>query len=329
VFLSFVAWITVCVYHFGEGLGFTVISLATIVSMASFVNLLNLWHAKNSSLVKTVIYSGVVVGVFSIIELTVLYSLFESYWGAAGGVRSSSTMFNPNNLGLYIGACILLISFNFSIVKYPMLCFVFLLFPLVASGSRTAWVSLVFTIFAQLFSSKRFRRGLFHQSPVRLIVNLGICWCIGVVFLSFYFNSVSNIGIESVHRGTDLYTANLRVKNYYDFMDSLDGSIFVPDYLSKRVPLVTDSFYLAVVNSTGILGSLLGFVLICTAFSVRVSACGALEPWLWVSVYYLFSGLGGSHLNAFPNNQLFFVSIGSLFVYIVEGKLNRKSNFIT
>ncbi|WP_228940545.1 hypothetical protein [Photorhabdus thracensis] len=134
----------------------------------------------------------------------------SSYWRATGGIRSISSLFNPNNSGLYAGAIILLI-FSIGINKsiITLLSLGLSTFTLVASGSRTAWVSLFIIFFLSLFMKDKASQNIRGYIPFLFVL--------GIFFLFFQllgYGIVINGDIENQHRGLDIYTADIRVQNF-------------------------------------------------------------------------------------------------------------------
>ncbi len=290
------------------------LSILITASMIAFVLVPSIWETDLRGIGRVTVYVGAVVGVFSIIELTVLATLFESFWASTGSIRSASTLFNPNNLGLYAGACLILVPYLGLRLVPLSVCVILIFFAFAASGSRTAWLSLLMVVGYNFFVSKHFRstviRGLSRHS-MRIFILVAAT---ALMFTSYQVFRDSPPDIEVVHRGVDLYTASIRWSNFVSFINALDLWIMLPDFSGERSEFIQDNFYLVFLNSFGIIGVILFMSFFATHFSLRTSVNQDMIPWRLVFAFYMVSGLSGSHLNSFPNNQLFFLSMGAIFV---------------
>lgn len=290
------------------------ISMMVAGTMAPFVLVPSLWKERMLLIGRVIVLCGAVVGIFSIIELAVLAPLFESAWASTGSIRSVSTLFNPNNLGLYVGVSIVLLPYMRLSTLLTALCGSLLMFSLVASGSRTAWVSLaVVLVYALIVSADTRARlsGLLHRYLLQLLLT-------GVALAGIYA-TYQTFGappdIEVTHRGVDLYTASIRWQNFLTFVGLIDGWLLLPDLWGERADYIQDNFYLVVINSFGVIWLIIFLIFFATHFSLRRPRNPNLFPWKLVFVFYMVSGLGGAVLNAFPNNQMLFLSIGAIWVY--------------
>jgi hypothetical protein len=159
------------------------------------------------------------------------------------------------------------------------------------------------------------RRNLF-----RLIVPL-----VALTFL-FTVESAFNsppVEIEIVNRGADLYTASIRWDNFIRFINAIDLYLLIPDINGQRTDFVQDNFYLVILNSFGVIGLLMLFTIFSVHLSLRRSKDLDMFAWKLVFAYYMVSGLSGSQLNSFPNNQLFFLSLGA--VYVLDMRFLRRN----
>lgn len=291
-----------------------IVSMMIAGVMISFILIPALWEDRLLLIGRVIVLCGAVIGVFSIIELTVISSRFESYWNSTQSIRSISTLFNPNNLGLYVGVSLLLLPYMQLKTLTSSLCGALIIFSLVVSGSRTAWVALIIVLVYALIVSADARKrffSIFHKNMPRLILT-------GVAFAIIYatylvFSTPPNF--ETAHRGTDLYTASVRLGNLQSFLNLVDVGLFLPDTEGVRANFIQDNFYLVVLNSFGIIGLFFFLIFFVTHFSVWRNPNPELFPWKLIFVFYMVSGLSGSQLNSFPNNQLFFISIGAVLVY--------------
>jgi hypothetical protein len=296
------------------GLEISILSIMVVGTMMPFILIPSLWKDRMLLIGRVVVLCGAVVGIFSVIEITVLASLFESAWASTASIRSISTLFNPNNLGLYVGVALVLLPYMRLKTMWTALCGALLLFSLAASGSRTAWVSLALVmVYALIVSADARARlaGLLHRHlPQALLTGIMLA---GVYAVYLAFSAPPDI--EVTHRGVDLYTASIRWQNFLTYIDLIDGGVFFPDVRGERADYIQDNFYLLVLNSFGILGVVLVLAFLVTHFSPRRHKSPDLFPWKLVFVFFMVSGLSGSQLNSFPNNQLFFLSMGAIWFY--------------
>jgi hypothetical protein len=290
------------------------LSIMVAGTMTPFILIPALWEDRLLPIGRVIVLCGAGVGIFSIIEITVLASLFESAWASTGSIRSISTLFNPNNLGLYVGVALILLPYMRLKTLWTALCGALLTFSLVASGSRTAWVSLVIVLTCALVVSADARRrffGLLHRHLPKLLLTGVALAAVYAIYLTFS----TPPQVEVTHRGADLYTASVRWSNFLSFLNLIDGGLLIPDTLGERADLIQDNFYLVVLNSFGIVGLAAFLTVLATHFSPWRNRNPDLFPWKLVFVFYMVSGLSGSQLNSFPNNQLFFLSMGALWIY--------------
>ena len=296
------------------GLEIATLSIMVAGTMMPFILVPKLWEKRLLLIGRTIVVSGAIVGVLSIVEVTVLTALFESAWASTGSIRSVSTLFNPNNLGLYVGVALVLLPFMRMRTLWTAICAALLIFALVASGSRTAWVSLmlilVYTLIVDANARSRLA-GLLHRNLSQALLS-GIALA-GVYAVYQAFSSPPDIEVTS--RGADLYTASIRWDNFVTFLGLIDVGLLFPDHLGERADYIQDNFYLVILNSFGVVGVLLLLVFLVTHFSPWRSRNPDLVPWKLVFAFYMVSGLSGSQLNSFPNNQLFFMSMGALWIY--------------
>lgn len=96
------------VVQFNGDLSISTVSLLSNAAFLGFILLIRLLDGRLSRLTSILIGSAVIVAFGSIAELVLLHGNLLAYWAQTGGVRSISTLLNPNNLGLYQGACLTL-----------------------------------------------------------------------------------------------------------------------------------------------------------------------------------------------------------------------------
>ncbi|WP_445373506.1 O-antigen polymerase [Photorhabdus tasmaniensis] len=289
-------------------------TMLIIGSMCSFCLLPLIFYNKINHVF---IFSGILIGVFSILEITVFYDNMASYWRATGGIRSISSLLNPNNSGLYAGAIILLIlsvGINKNIITLSSL--ILSAFTLVASGSRTAWVSLIFVFFLSLFMKDKASKNIKKYIPLFFIMGMSL------LFLKLFGYGDVNSNIESQYRGLDLYTAEIRLQNFVYYLFSLDIDFLLPDFTDKRIEFIQDNAYLVLINMFGLVGFLFLFLffmfLYIKSSMYRGKLSDDISVWKVIFYYFIISGISGSFINSFPVNQMFFISIG-YFVFRAKG----------
>ena len=295
------------------GLEISPLVMLTLASMGGFISVLHVWRERAELVARIVVYSGVIVGLFSMIELTVLSELFQSYWASTDGVRSVSTMFNPNNLGLYMGVCLIFVPFMKIRVYKKILCSLPIMFAFIASGSRTAWISLVTIILLVAVLDKTVLNRVIKYLK-RYVFLFCVVFVAAVIGFLISWTQTELGQHEGNYRGASLYTANIRLENFYSYLNTLDLSIFLPDVLGVRSHLIQDNVYLIAMSSFGIIPLVFLALFFLSQFNIAINENMEIRVWCWVFVYYMISGLSGSFLNSFPNNQLFFISVGAIFV---------------
>jgi hypothetical protein len=298
------------------GLEIATLSIMVAGTMTPFILIPSLWEDRLLLIGRVIVVCGAVVGIGSVIEITVLASLFESAWASNGSIRSISTLFNPNNLGLYVGVALVLLPYMRLKTVWTALCGALLMFSLAASGSRTAWVALVVVLIYALIVSADARArlsGLLHRHLPQLLLT-GIVLA-GVYAIYLAFSKPPEIEVQVANRGADLYTASIRWDNFVRFISHIDAGLLFPDLLGERADFIQDNFYLVAINSFGVIGILAFLAFLATHFSPWRNPNPDLFPWKLVFVFYMVSGLSGSQLNSFPNNQLFFLSMGAIWIY--------------
>jgi len=288
-------------------------TILTLMTMAGFSSTLHVYPAATRSIARALVLSSAAVGCFSVIELTLLAEKFIGYWAATDGVRSISTMFNPNNLGLYLGAAFLILPWAAFSRRMTVALAVPILFGLAASGSRTAWVALIVCLLGLLLSPSAGRR--LRQDAIRYRWLLGGVLTLVVAVMPVIMMFTNELGIESQNRGADIYTASIRWTNFIAYIEQIDVHSLLPDLLDKNTNRIQDNVYLILFNTFGMVGFM--FMLMVTVMGLRsgpkLPDNGRLA-WSILLVYYLVSGLSGSFINSFPNNQLFFIALGGALV---------------
>jgi hypothetical protein len=287
----------------------TVLTLFTMLGLSCTIRL---YPEATRLIAASIVWSAALVGCFSVAELTLLAEKFLGYWAATGGVRSISTMFNPNNLGLYLGAALLLLPWATQRQRTMVILAIPIVFGLVASGSRTAWVSLIICLLFLLFAPRAgssLRRKIIQY---KWVLSLGVISIFVVIYL--FVDVLRVIGIDNEARGVDLYTASIRWTNFISYIQKIDGYILLPDISDERVSLIQDNAFLVIFNTFGaIFCGIFLLIFLSLRLGPKLADNGRLA-WLMLVFYYLVSGLSGSFINSFPNNQLFFIALGGAFI---------------
>ncbi len=299
---------------FQGSLEIAAVSITAASTMLPFMLIPSIWPNKILTIGRTITLTGALLGILSAVEFTLLSALFESTWASTGSVRSISTLLNPNNLGLYAGVALILLPFMKLGGVGMAICGSLIAFSLLASGSRTAWVSLPLTLLWALFSNKPFRSSIFRVFLRHLLKILAASIALAITVVLYRITSTAP-DIEVTHRGTDLYTASIRLENFLTFMKMIDGLILYPDIQALRDSYIQDNFYLVVTNSFGLIGTVALVTFLFTHLSPKREESTDLLPWKLVFIFFMISGLSGSQLNSFPNNQLFFLSMGAFWAY--------------
>ena len=280
-----------------------------IFSFVSFSYLsANLCETEVNTLAKTIAMSAVFVSIVSIFEYFYMEPILGDYWRQTGGFRSISTLLNPNNLGLYLGAALIIIiihhsfSFAFKFLAIPLL-----FASLLMTGSRTAFVS---TLIAMFFGTIFTDRGTISKS--KIVKWLAICVCF---FILFVFITSFTI-YEFSGRTVDMQTADIRIEKYLEYIFGIDLSYLFPDFNLTRMDMVSESSYFHFFNSYGlILAAILLLVLLSVyKLSKLLNSSPISHSWILIvlCVYYITASLFENVLMSFPNNQLFFIALGGI-----------------
>lgn len=290
------------------------ISAITLLSNAAFLGfifLVRLLAGGVGRLTSVLIWSGVLVGFGSVVELTLLRENLTAYWAQTGGIRSISTLLNPNNLGLYQGACLTLWGYMFNKGRASLFPGFIMMFSLVASGSRTAMVAMLLMAVIAVAWDRTIFTAIMARPKAHIVACTGLASA-GIV-AALVVNSISVAEtIESYRRGADLYTLEVRAKFANSFIAASDLTLLAPDIKRIREVFVQDNAFLSFINSHGIVLAGLLCLLLATIPRQDIQANPEhLQAFRHLSVFYLVSGLSNSFLNSFPNNQLFFIAVGA------------------
>lgn len=278
--------------------------IIVLLSMFGLVIVLSrLNECESSALVKIIVASAVLVSIFSFVEICFLSGLYREYWHATGGMRSISSLYNPNNMGLHQSAAFILLVTSGLAVRYKVILSSLIGFGLIMSGSRTAWISLFIVLCAlYLFNSGKLflvRAGSAFMLFLLAIIMLMVVSYFQVLWLP--------------ERLSNFDSAYIRIERYFLFFSSFDFSYMLPDWGYSRAGLVSESGYFTLFNYFGFCAFL---VLLCLAilfFKVHGSP-DYLRGWKFVFMFYLVAALFENVLNSFPNNQLLFLAAGAFFI---------------
>lgn len=290
------------------------ISAVTLLSNAAFVGFVLLIRSLDGGvgrLTSLLIWSGVAVGIFSFVELAIVRENLLDYWAKTGGVRSISTLLNPNNLGLYQGACLTLWGYMFNKGRAPLIPGLIMMFSLVASGSRTAMLAMLLMALIAVIWDRSIFSAIQNRIKAHALALLGLI-AAGLVAI-YAVGAISEAeDITSFKRGTDLHTLVLRQQFAARFAEAADWTLIRPDLWGIREVFVQDNAFLSLLNSHGaIFAGLLLWLLVTVPRTTTQALADDLRAYRHLSVFYLVSGLSNSFLNSFPNNQLFFIAVGA------------------
>ncbi|WP_312922321.1 O-antigen ligase family protein [Stutzerimonas nitrititolerans] len=246
---------------------------------------------------RVLIFSGFLVSLLSIYQYFFLQDLYSVYWRNIGSVRLNSSLLNPNNMGVFVAACCLLLALSGERTYVKLLLLPFFMFSIVMSGSRTALLAfLIVFIFSKI---SNFRTTTYLRSIVFIL-------CFLAVFMStlfFYSNPFSDV------RAFDFSSDGGRLNMQASFVMGFDLSYFYPDLYSERYLLIQENSYLMLLNSLGVVGVLCFLFLFVVFYKFEVQE----TKFKYLLMYYIIVLALSNFLNAYPNNLLFFLSLGSFF----------------
>jgi len=308
--------------------GYNVIfSIDILIVFLSFIGLTyatsNFDAAQIAALIRAIVVSACIVSIISYFEYYFMEPVLGYYWSRTGGFRSISTLLNPNNLGLFLGSALILLLFGnqFSTAIRIVICSI-VIGALLMSGSRTALVSLSSALSlgfvyrgAGRFNAIKLLKFIILLSSVTLMLSL-------LVLTDF---------ISLPERATDMYTAQLRIEKYFEYLTSVDVTYLFPDFNLERIDMVSESAYFHFINSLGLLYfvavsiSLLFFyrpAWLSNLFSNSPHRCFDI-----VIFYYFVAMLFENVFMSFPNNQTFFISLGVTIVNFKDCFLKLREPF--
>lgn len=301
---------------------FAIEMLETLIVVISFSGLSYLGviisQKFQQKIASVIILSALFVSLISFYEFFFMWPVLGDYWRDTGGYRSVSTLLNPNNLGLYLGAAIMVLFLveNISKIK-KILIFGIVFSSLLMTGSRTAWLSLfVAGSFAYLFNFG----SSFSLKKTIIFISTGLL--LSIIIL----NIILVGGVSLPERATDMHTAELRIDKYLSYLLNFDKSYLIPDFHGERIDKVSESSYFYYFNSLGIIAGALFLLMALSLFYISLrSSCEKiyLSPFALIVGYYMFAMIFENVLMSFPNNQLFFLCVGFSFASIL--KFNEKN----
>lgn len=296
-------------------LGYSVFTqMSLLLIFISFSGLVYFFQCLEQSdveiILDSLVLSAFVVSIISFYEYFFMWPVLGEYWLATGGYRSVSTLLNPNNLGMYLGAALVVVSlrdrFHF---LFRTLLFVVIFLALIMSGSRTALVSLIVPVSLGLLFSQGFK------VKVTAFLLYGVFFFCLIVAM-FVFVLVDGVPDPS-SRISDTYTASLRIEKYITYVTSIDTSYLLPDFIGERSYYVSESSYFYFINTFGIILLLFWLLVFSFLFRLRLASYGAgsaSRVLKFLVLYYLIAFLFENMLASFPNNQLFFFALGSVLI---------------
>jgi hypothetical protein len=301
-------------YFINDGLISSNITFIILGSFLGFTLLIPMFQERLDMLIRVIVLTGVLTAVISMLEVVLLRDILREYWAQTGGIRSVSTLLNPNNLGLYQGACLILWGYSFHKHQAPMYPGPLLASALVASGSRTAVVALLATTLVALIVDRNLLSSIRSdwRRHARALVLLVIASFATLIYTD---NAGEAEEIVELHRGTDLHTLKLRGESAQLFFSNVDYKIIAPDIKGERAKLVQDNAYLSVINSLGlVLTAALMYSLATRTRREIHCPPHAIASFRYLVVFYLISGFANSFIDSFPNNQLFFIALGAWLI---------------
>ncbi|WP_429209769.1 hypothetical protein [Aeromonas veronii] len=302
--LLIVTALLVCALNENLDLKFGINLLVIFFSFFGMVFIIESWECKYLIHLRgVIIFSGVVIGFFSIYEWFFLYEVMSPYWNATGGYRSVSTLLNPNNMGLYVSAVLILtIHSDLSVCKKLILIPIFISL-IIVSGSRTAALSLLLSF-------------LFLKEIRRNFILIPLFMVLFILFFILYKMDLL------YGRAVDMTTATIRLEKYFNYVINIDVIYLLPDFSMSRFEWVSESAYLHMLNSLGgFITFVLGFVFYGLVFmgkigrtqSVDVVHLKLINSFKHVFIFYIIASIFEGVFTSFPNNQLLFISMGALF----------------
>jgi hypothetical protein len=239
---------------------------------------------------------------------------------ATDDYRSVSTLLNPNNLGIYLGAALLLL---FSLTKHAVLLkvlFSTIIFTaLLMTGSRTAFLSFICagSIFYLL-------RGGWESFIKRLVI-----FSLSALFFILALWLFVVMGVFSLpERAFDFYTATIRLEKYFSYLINIDYTYILPDFYGYRIVEVSESGYFNYLNALGVPAAFMLFFYVLYFLFSSKSGGLVLPKGVFgiIFLYYLVAMIFENVLMSFPNNQFFFIALGASIASAVPSLSSRNEN---
>lgn len=297
-----------------------------IVAIVGLIPLLStIGSAGRARLNQAMTVAGAMVGGIAIVEVNLLAELFADYWAQTGGIRAISTLFNPNNLGVFLGACLIIALSDNCRGRIRTLALPLIAAGLYLSNSRTAWIGVALIVVASTFPPLLPVSG----RPGRPLVTLGALFALltmlGLILILFSgLEALDSSGQAVEARALDTYTASIRFENMNTYLDQIGIHSLLPDIRGQNFALTTDNSYLVIVNSLGLIPTALLVLLIAVGYRLSLEAKEpGMTAWQRVLCFYLFVALGDSTVNAFPNNQFFAIALGSVLASRLTWRRSR------
>jgi len=292
-----------------EGIN-VIFGLETIVVLTTFIGLSYIAAGLNQNqinvLIRIFIFSAFLISFISYFEYFLFDQILGDHWRSTGGFRSVSTLLNPNNFGVYLGAAMVILVFStVHGVKTKFIFGIIILGALYLSGSRTAWVVLGFIVII----------GLVHRGGVTVnlrsilqIFALALIIAFGVLVAILNQTDLIN------ERLTNFETAEIRIEKYFEFILNADASYLLPDASESRVVLVSESGYFHFINSVGAVVAIsIGAILLLNirvGWVISLFSRSSNRSFALLTLYYAIASFFGNVLMSFPNNQMFFIAVG-------------------
>ena len=254
--------------------------------------------------------SGVIVSIFSMYEIFFLSHLYQEYWIRTEGMRSVSSLLNPNNCGVYIGACIVLLFSSTRTLLFKISLGLVFLFPWILSGSRTAWVCVLATL-----AVIGIRNSWKNPKNALILFSTLVCLIFIPFWVDFAIDIINGFGYDLASRISDDRSSTARLDKYMEFLLNFNVDYFFPDFYNENIVLVSESSYFTYLNYLGIFGCILFFYLVFWFYKIHITNCFKNRILVYIFLYYIFVGFFESVITSFPNNQLFFISAGSFLVF--------------
>lgn len=295
--------------------------LAVLCGLTYFVS--SLGYDQLRGIVRIVIISAVITSLVSYFEYFVFEPVLGEFWERTGGFRAVSTMLNPNNFGVYLGCALVFLIFSEIFKGWQRFIIGIAVFSaLFLTGSRTAWVSLLFSVMLGFLY-----RG---SGKVKFSAILYCILCLCVFLVLAVFLMLTGI-FELPARMLDFQTASIRLDKYFGFLTLIDSTYFFPDYNFLRIDMVSESSYFHFINALGLFLAVPVFLY----YFININLSWFLQLFsnhpgrcFDIAVFYFAIAMFFENVfMSFPCNQLFFVSLGASFACFKLGIRGRGSDF--